>query len=77
MKTVEDYLNQLPDAAESIDYGMSGYTQNGMFCGFASQKQYRNLYLLNTPIFKEYKDVFVHLSVGKGTIRLKNYLICY
>ena len=56
---------------ESMNYGMPTYTLNGLYCAFASQKQYMSLYLLNTPVLNRYMDSFVNLKIGKGCIRFK------
>jgi uncharacterized protein YdhG (YjbR/CyaY superfamily) len=62
----------VPNAIESIKYGMPYYELNGSLCAFASQKNYMSLYFLNTPILQKNIDSLRDLNVGKGCIRFRN-----
>jgi uncharacterized protein YdhG (YjbR/CyaY superfamily) len=66
-------LEALPGYEEVMDYGMPGYTRNGVDgVGFASQKNYISLYILNQDVLDANRDALQGLSVGKCCIRYSN-----
>ncbi len=55
---------------ECMGYGMPGYKLNGEpQVGFASQKQYIALYLMNIKVLDEFRDQLNASSIGKSCIR--------
>jgi uncharacterized protein YdhG (YjbR/CyaY superfamily) len=62
----------LPGFAESMRYGMPGYSRAGITeIGWASQKQHISLYVLRGDVLDAYRGQLEHLSVGKGCIRYR------
>jgi uncharacterized protein YdhG (YjbR/CyaY superfamily) len=62
-------LETIPDAEESMRYGMPTYDAAGDFlAALASQKQYISLYM-NTGVVAEHSEDLSHLNVGKSCIR--------
>jgi uncharacterized protein YdhG (YjbR/CyaY superfamily) len=60
----------LPDAIESMDFGMPSYRRNGQIeIAFASQKQYIALYLMKVGVVAANKTALKGLNVGKSCIR--------
>lgn len=58
---------------EVMEYGMPGYKKNGVGeVGFASQKNYISLYILNEDVVQANRELLKGLSVGKGCIRFSN-----
>lgn len=56
--------------AEMMAFGMPGYGRRGVIeVGFASQKNYISLYILNQTVLNAHRDALVGISVGKGCIR--------
>lgn len=63
----------LPDATESMAYGMASYARNGRIeIAFASQKQYIALYLMKVGVVAANKGALKGLNVGKSCIRYPN-----
>ena len=63
----------LPDAIESMDFGMPSYRRNGQIeIAFASQKQYIALYLMKPAVITANKAALKGLSVGKACVRFAN-----
>ncbi|MBA4285556.1 MAG: hypothetical protein C0434_08505 [Xanthomonadaceae bacterium] len=63
-------LAALPDAVESMDYGMPSYRRHGQIeIAFASQKQYIALYLMKPAVLAANKAALKGLSVGKACVR--------
>lgn len=62
----------LPHHEERMEYGMPGYARDGVLeIGFASQKQYISLYVLNKPVLDGYRDRLPQ-GVGKGCVRFRS-----
>jgi len=62
-------LETIPEAEESMRYGMPTYDAAGDFlAAFASQKQYISLYM-NSEVVAAHPDDLAHLNVGKSCIR--------
>jgi uncharacterized protein YdhG (YjbR/CyaY superfamily) len=63
----------VPDAVESIRYGMPYYNHHGDLCAFAAQKRYFSLYVMSAgePI-APHRTVLGQLDVGKGCIRFSS-----
>lgn len=57
---------------ESMDYGMPGYSRNGVVeIGFASQKHFIALYILRTDVMNAHRYLLnvPGITLGKGCIR--------
>ncbi len=57
---------------ESMDYGMPGYSRNGVSeVGFASQKHFIALYILRTDVMRAHRYLLniPGVTLGKGCIR--------
>jgi uncharacterized protein YdhG (YjbR/CyaY superfamily) len=76
----QDALKQLRDLCrltltgfkESMDYGMPGYSRNGVVeVGFASQKNFIALYILRTDVMRSHRYMLniPGVTLGKGCIR--------
>lgn len=64
-------LETIPDASESIRYGMPTYDAGDDFLvAVASQKNYMSLYL-NTDILETHRGDFGKLDCGKGCVRFR------
>jgi uncharacterized protein YdhG (YjbR/CyaY superfamily) len=62
-------LETIPEAEESMRYGMPTYDAVGDFlAALASQKQYISLYM-NSEVVAAHSDDLAHLNVGKSCIR--------
>ena len=61
----------IPDAVESMQYGMPAYDLNGLLCAFASQKQNLALYVCDPPLVAQFKPKIGKVNCGKGCIRFK------
>ena len=62
-------LETIPEAEESMRYGMPTYDAGGDFlAAIASQKQYISLYM-NTGVVADHTSDLAHLNVGKSCIR--------
>jgi uncharacterized protein YdhG (YjbR/CyaY superfamily) len=62
-------IETIPDAEESIRYGMPTYDAAGDFlAALASQKQYISLYM-NSGVVAKHAEDLSHLNVGKSCIR--------
>lgn len=62
-------LETIPEAEESMRYGMPTYDAAGDFlAALASQKQYVSLYM-NSGVVAEHSEDLSHLNVGKSCIR--------
>ena len=62
-------LETVPEAEESMRYGMPTYDAAGDFiAALASQKQYVSLYM-NSGVVAEHSEDLSHLNVGKSCIR--------
>ena len=61
----------VPDAVESIRYGMPYYNHHGDLCAFAAQQRYYSFYVMSggDRIAPEQKKALAKLDVGKGCIR--------
>ncbi|MEO8665069.1 MAG: DUF1801 domain-containing protein [Ignavibacteria bacterium] len=65
-------LKTLPDANESLQYGMPAYDIDGKgIVAFNSQKNYMSFYVGPDSVLK-YKHLLKGLSVGKCCIRFKS-----
>lgn len=63
-------LAALPDATESMDFGMPSYARDGKVeIAFASQKQYIALYLMKPTVITANKAALKGLNVGKACVR--------
>ena len=60
----------VPDAVESIRYGMPYYNHHGDLCAFAAQKRYFSFYVMSAgePI-APHRKALGKLDAGKGCIR--------
>jgi len=57
---------------ESMDYGMPGYSRNGVAeVGFASQRNFIGLYILRTDVMRAHRYLLniPGVTLGKGAIR--------
>ena len=61
----------VPDAEESIGYGMPTLTYRGKsFLGFNAHKQHIGIYPYSGQVIEELKDQLHEYSVSKGAIRV-------
>jgi uncharacterized protein YdhG (YjbR/CyaY superfamily) len=64
-------LETVPDATETMKYRMPTYEYaGGTLCAFASQKNYRSLYM-DTELVEKHREELAGLSVGKSCIRFR------
>lgn len=61
-----------PDAVEAIYYGLPFYKLNGPLYGFASQKHYMSLYVIEIEVLERHKAELKGLSLGKSCIRFRD-----
>ena len=61
----------VPQATESMEYGMPTYFLDGFLFALASQKQYMALYISDTDLLEEYRNKFVKLNLGKSCVRFR------
>ena len=63
----------VPDAVESIRYGMPYYNHHGDLCAFAAQRRYFSFYVMSAgePI-EPHRKALGQLDVGKGCIRFRS-----
>ncbi|MBC8167414.1 MAG: DUF1801 domain-containing protein [Bryobacteraceae bacterium] len=63
----------LENCEEGMEYGMPAYKRAGQLeVGFASQKNYIALYVVNKDAVEEFREALAGCSIGKGCIRFKN-----
>ena len=63
--------NKIPEAAESMRYGMPYYELDGYLYALASQKQYLAFYVSDPELVEEFKPRLASLDCGKTCIRYK------
>lgn len=61
----------VPNARESIQYGMPAYELKDLFCAFAAQKHHFSFYLMNENVLEAHRDRLGKLNCGKGCIRFR------
>ena len=72
LKKVRSVIRKaVPNAKESMQYGMPGYELNGLVCALASQKNYMALYVCEPEIVDAHRDALGKLNCGKGCIRFR------
>jgi uncharacterized protein YdhG (YjbR/CyaY superfamily) len=72
LQTLRQFIReQLPDAQETLTYGMPTYEQNGsVVVAMASQKNYMSLYM-DMELVAAHQDQLGGLDCGKSCIRFK------
>ncbi len=65
-------LETLLGYEERMAYGMPGYARSGVDeVGFASQKQYISIYILNRDVLDAHRALLQGIDMGKGCIRYR------
>lgn len=60
-----------PEAQETMAYRMPTYELHGLFCAFASQKNYLALYLCEPKVVAAYRRSLGKLDCGKSCLRFR------
>ncbi len=73
LKKVRSLIRKaVPQAKESMQYGMAAYDLNGLICSLASQKNYMALYVCEPEVVDAHRAALGKLNCGKGCIRFRN-----
>lgn len=66
-------LAELPEASETMLYGMPTYLLSTPIVSFKRQKNYFSLYICHAEALEEHADALAALDCGKGCIRFRKW----